>query len=151
MVFDHDFKKFPELTNQQLNDFGFSSPHVQYTEDFDAVVVKVSDGDTIRVTSMERDFDFPVRFLDIDAPELSEGGEVTREWLKSVLLGEKVSVRIDRSNRVGKYGRLLGRVVFNGLDVGEQMLHLGLVSVFGSKNEGVVPDSGLFFRLNQWF
>ena len=58
---DHDYKKFPELTNKQINEFGFQSPHKQITEDFDATVVHVTDGDTIRLRTDFRDFTFPLR------------------------------------------------------------------------------------------
>jgi len=119
MVFEHDYKNFPELTNQQINDFGFSSPFKQITEDFTARVVRVHDGDTITVQTDFRDFNFPIRFLDIDAPELNEGGGVARDWLSQRLLNEEVMVMIDYFNRVGKYGRLLGRVVHNGFDAGQ--------------------------------
>ena len=139
-MFEHDYDNYPELTNAQLADFGFSSPHPQFTEDFDAVVVKVHDGDTLSLTTPERDFIFPLRLLDIDAPELSEGGEEARDWLKNLVLNETIRVQIDPDNRVGKYGRLLGRVIYDGLDVGEEMLHLTLVSKFGFKKEGQIES-----------
>jgi len=139
-MFEHDYKAFPELTNAQLADFGFSSPHPQFTEDFDAVVVKVHDGDTLSLTTPERDFIFPLRLLDIDAPELSEGGEEARDWLKNLVLNETIRVQIDPDNRVGKYGRLLGKVIYGGMDVGEEMLHLTLVSKFGFKKEGQIES-----------
>ena len=45
----HDFKNFPELTNRQMQVYYFESPHKQVTEDFRGRVIKVTDGDTIRV------------------------------------------------------------------------------------------------------
>lgn len=144
--FDHDFRRFPELTNSQLEQFGFVSPHVQIDFDFQAVVVAVHDGDTITVRTDFRDFDFPIRLSGIDAPELSEGGDAARDWLSGVLLGESVQVFLDVNNRVGKYGRLIGIVVYNGMDVAEEMFYLGLVSRFGFKNDGVVPSLDVFFR-----
>jgi len=142
MVFDHDYENFPELSNAELSDFGFSSPHVQIVDDFDAVVVKVHDGDTVTLSTDFRDFEFPLRFLNIDAPELNEGGEVARDWLISQVEGRAVRVLIDQKQRVGKYGRLLGRVFHNGLDVGESELHLGLARPFSARNDGVIPDVG---------
>ncbi len=71
----HDFVRFPELRNSQLDFYYWESPHKQIFEDFIATVVKVTDGDTIRVETDFRDFDFPVRFLDIAAPELRKKGE----------------------------------------------------------------------------
>ena len=144
--FDHDYVNFPELTNSQLDVLQFSSPHPQITEDFFATVVKVHDGDTVTLNTSFRDFDFPLRLLDIDAPELSEGGEEAKKWLESKLLLKEVVVLIDSSNRVGKYGRLLGRILSDGLIVGEEMLHLGLVSEFGAKDEGSVRDSAYYLE-----
>lgn len=151
MVFAHDFEEFPELTNSQLETLRFLSPHVQITEDFHAHVEKVHDGDTVNLPSPPRNFSFPLRLLDVDAPELSEGGDEARDWLKGRIEGEEVMVLIDARNRVGKYGRLLGRIMHRGLDVAEEMLHLGLVQVFGKKNEGEPEPLNKTFRLNQWF
>ena len=68
-----------------------------------------------------------------------------------MVLGQTVRVLIDVKQRVGKYGRLLGRVLYNGLDIGETELNLGLAVPFGDKNEGEVPKSDKLFRLEQWF
>lgn len=151
MAFDHDYKAYPELTNTQLQELQFTSPHVQITEDFTAIVVKVHDGDTITLQTDFRDFIFPLRFLDINAPELSEGGEETGSWLRAKLLGETIKVEINSENRVGKYGRLLGKVIHNGMNVGQEMLHLGLTKPFGQKNEGEPQDINKLFSLRQWF
>lgn len=141
-VFEHDFRRFPELTNAQLELLRFVSPHVQIEEDFVATVVKVHDGDTVTLRASFRDFDFPLRLLDIDAPELSEGGEEAREWLSSIVLGREVMVLIDSANRVEKYGRLLGRVFVDGLDVGESAVLLGVAKPFGLRREDAVPELG---------
>lgn len=139
-MFDHDYKSYPELTNAELEVLGFSSPHKQITEDFYARVVKVHDGDTVTLSVDFRSFDFPLRFADIDAPELSQGGDFTRDWLSGKILGCEVFVMIDSFNRVDKHGRLLGRVFYNGMNLGDEMLQLGLVVPYGFKNEGFVPD-----------
>jgi endonuclease YncB( thermonuclease family) len=148
---EHDYKRYPELTNAELEMFELTSPHVQIKNDFEAVVVKVHDGDTVRLRTTFRDFDFPLRLLDIDAPELSEGGEEVRDWLKARVLNEKVEIRINKFNRVGKYGRLLGKLVAKGFDMGETMLQLGMVKPFGAKNQDKIPSVGKLLRLNQWF
>ena len=149
-MFDHDYQNYPELTNTQLEVLRFSSPHEQIETDFQAVVVKVHDGDTVTLATDFRDFTFPLRLLDINAPELSEGGEKARDWLKAKLEGQEVKILIDKENRVGKYGRLLGKIMHNGMDVAIEMIQLGLVRVFGHKNEGEVPDSGKYFNIKQW-
>ena len=119
---EHDFKKFPELTNSQMGLYYFDSPHQQIAEDFDAKVVKVHDGDTITLQVDWRDFNFPLRFSNIMAAELNEeNGKAARDHLAEMILGETVRILIDKKNRVGKYGRLLGQVNYKGFDMGEQM------------------------------
>ncbi len=150
MTHDHDFVAQPELRNNQLEEHQFSSPHPQITEDFDAKVVKVHDGDTVRVTTNFRDFDFPIRLLDIDAPEMNQGGEVARDFLSGQILDKLVTVKINRENRVDKYGRLLGHIVHGGIDMGEVLLRQGLVTTFKQRREQQIPDINRIFNLKQW-
>jgi len=151
MVEEHDYERYPELTNAQLEVMRFESPHVQITEDFWATVVKVHDADTVTLRTAFRDFDFPLRLLNIDAPELSEGGDRHREWLKSRILNQVVYVQINKANRVGKYGRLLGEIISGGINVGEEMLLRGFVKPFGQKKEGEPLPLSQLFSLRQWF
>ena len=148
---EHDFVKYPELTDAQMPELGFTSPHQQITEDFDATVVRVHDGDTVTLSTDFRDFNFPLRMADIDSPELNEGGEEAREWLKGQIEGEDVQILIDRNNRVGKYGRLIGRIISRGIDVGMMELTLGIAKAFGKKNEGKIPEINSALDLKQWF
>ena len=85
-------------------------------------VVKVSDGDTVRVTTEDGN-NFPVRFFNIDTPELhfptkgggwhSQGkwGEDASDYLKSLIPqdGMVTLLMIERD----KYGRTVGKL-FNG-------------------------------------
>jgi len=127
---EHDFKNYPELTDNQMRTFYFDSPHKQITEDFEAQVVKVTDGDTIRVTCDFRDFNFPIRFLHINAPEITKGknefgGHESQQWLENLILNKTVQILIDKNNRVEKWGRLLGEVLFDGLNINELSLANG--------------------------
>lgn len=134
----HDFKKFPELTNNQMNLYYFDSPHEQIAQDFDAKVVKVIDGDTIRVKTHFRDFDFPIRISNLLAPELNENGGVSsRDHLENLVMGKTVEVIINKDNRVGKYGRLLGEIRESGLDVGEQMINDGFAISLDEERPGI--------------
>ena len=95
MAIGHDFKNFPELTNRQMQVYYFESPHRQITEDIRVKVVKVTDGDTIRVEWNERDFNFPIRIAYLDAPELDEtNGERSQKWLSSRILNEEVALKV---------------------------------------------------------
>jgi len=139
----HDWKRFPELRSSEMADLYFESPHKQITENIMVEVVKVTDGDTIRVQWSERDFVFPVRFLNINAPEMSEGGSRARDWLKGQIEGEMVELQIDPKQRVGKYGRLLASIYYRGLDMGEQEVYLGISKPFDQRKEGeVILDLG---------
>ena len=147
----HDFKRFPELTNSQIEFYYFESPHKQIFEDFRAKVIKVTDGDTITVRWRERDFDFPIRFLDINAPEMSEGGQESKSWLEERIEGAEVDILINSENRVGKFGRLLGSVIHQGVNMGEIMMAMGLAQHFTRKNEGKLLNLNKTFTVKQWF
>ena len=135
----HDFIKFPELTNRQMEIYYVDSPHKQITESFEAKVVKVIDGDTIRVQWDERDFDFPVRFANIDALELSEGGQEAKSFLESLINGEDIDIIINRFNRVGKFGRIIGEIIHQGMNINEQMKREGFSVTFGN-TDGKIPN-----------
>jgi micrococcal nuclease len=137
----HDFKKFPELTNNQMAIYYFESPHKQITEDFEGKVIKVTDGDTVRMEVSFRDFTFPVRFIDTAAPERDEpGGKESKEWLENKILGEEVQVRINPGNRVGKWGRILGEIFFRGLSINEESVLTGHAVPWEERKEGKLPD-----------
>jgi len=136
----HDFKRFPELTNSQMAFYYFDSPHQQIAEDFWAKVIKVIDGDTIRVTCDFRDFSFPIRFSNIMAAELNEkGGVESQSWLESQILGEEVEIIINPKNRVGKWGRLLGQVRHKGFDMGELSI-INQKSINLQEEKDPIPD-----------
>ena len=140
-MFEHDYKNYPELTNTELQEMGFTSPHKQITSDFYASVVKVHDGDTITLRVDFRDFDFPLRFLDINAPELSEdGGKESGDWLRNQILDQEVQIIININNRVDKYGRLLGYVIHKGINLNETEVIMGYATPFDQRNEGKIPN-----------
>jgi len=137
----HDFDKFPELTNGQMDFYYFESPHKQIFEDFKATCVKVHDGDTITLRWAERDFDFPLRLINIAAPELKEeNGEESQRWLEDIVLGKEVDIIINPTNRVEKWGRLLGYVNIGGMDIGEQSIIMGLSKPWANRHDGQIPN-----------
>lgn len=130
----HDFKKFPELTNNQMQFYYFQSPHKQITEGFLAKVVKITDGDTIRVSVDFRTFDFPIRMAGIQAPELgTDGGLEAALHLRSLIGNQEIYIAIDETNRVGKFGRLIGDVIHGGQSISEAMMRDGQAKEFGSE------------------
>ena len=148
----HDFRRFPELANAQMDVYYFESPHKQITENFIAQVVKVHDGDTITLRVDFRDFDFPLRFLGTNAPELNEkGGHESRDWLSQILLDEEVDIVINKKNRVGKFGRLLGKVFHMGLNMNEESIRQGFAKPFDRRNEGKIPNLNKELNIERWF
>ena len=136
-----DFVNFPELTGSDLELYYFMSPHKQIFEDFSAEVVKVHDGDTVTLRWSERDFDFPLRFLNIAAPELKEkGGLASRDWLAGQIFGKTIEIKIDKDNRVGKFGRLLGKVELGGIDVGQNSVMLGHSLPWDLRSDGKIQE-----------
>jgi len=137
----HDFLNFPELTNSQMDLYYFESPHKQITESFSATVVKVHDGDTVTLRWEERNFDFPLRISNIAAPELKEtGGKDSQSWLEDILLNEEIQIIINPNKRVEKWGRLLGTILFNGLDVGEESIFANKSTQWEQRNDGTIRD-----------
>ena len=81
---------------------------------------------------------------------MNAGGETVRDWLRGVILGEIVQILINVRNRVDEYGRLLGRVIHVGFDVGDEMLRMGMVTTFENRREGELPNLEKMFSLKQW-
>ena len=146
----HNFKDFPELTNTQMQFYYFESPHKQITEDFRAHVENVHDGDTISVSTDFRDFIFPIRFLGIDTKELSEGGEDAKKWTKKKIEGKDITVLINSENRVGKYGRLLGEIISNGMNINNELIRVGKAVPFTRRNEGKLPNINKDLGIKKW-
>lgn len=135
----HDFKKHPELSNAQLQIYYWDSPHRQITEDFIAKVVKVVDGDTVRLNWEERNFDFPLRMIKIDAPDEGSEREVSKRWLEEQILGEEVEIALDKA-RIDKWGRVLGDVIHQGRSMANLSLDLGYSVPFGDRGAHTIPE-----------
>ena len=150
MYEEHDYKKYPELRNDQISTMAYFSPHKQILEDFPAHVERVIDGDTIMLRCSFRNFAFKLRMTDLDAPEMNAGGKAAKDWLIDRIEGKQVEVKIDKYNRVDKYGRLLGQVLHGGQDVAQEEIYLGLSVPYSRRNEGKLPDLWKMFNIKKW-
>ncbi len=105
-----------------------------------AVVTQVYDGDTITV-----DVDLgmrtwvhseKVRLARIDAPEMRgeerPAGIISRDWLREQILGKRIILRTIK-DRKGKYGRYLGEVYLDGVNINDQLLEQGLAEPWREK------------------
>lgn len=139
----HDFKNFPELTNRQMQVYYFQSPHKQITENFRARVVKVTDGDTIRVVWDERNFSFPIRIVNLAAPEMDErGGKESQSWLEHLIFGKDVDVIVSKE-RVEKWGRLLADVMTAGILISEESVRAGRGVAWEERGLSIIPNFDL--------
>ena len=92
------------------------------TRTVQGVVTQVTDGDSLWVTPPGQP-GIEVRLVDIDAPEICQvWGQESRRALEERVLGKGVVLRITGRDT---YGRSLGHVQVEGLDVGRGMVEEG--------------------------
>jgi endonuclease YncB( thermonuclease family) len=85
-------------------------------------VVGVHDGDTVTCLD-ESNQQQKVRLAEIDSPEIGQDyGKVSREALAEMVFGKTVEVTEDGKDR---YGRWIGHISANGVDVNRQMIATG--------------------------
>ena len=102
-------------------------------------VQRVIDGDTV---DGEIDLGFSitihkrVRLFGINAPETRTKDEAekarglrTKEWLIKKVEGKAIRLKTEKDN-TGKYGRILGTLLIDDLDINLLMLNLGLVDEY---------------------
>lgn len=96
-----------------------------------AKIIKVYDGDTV---TAEIDLGFKIkivekiRLIGINAPEVRgderEEGLISRDYLRSLILDKNVTLLTERDRR-GKYGRYLGTIMLDDVNINEQMIQEG--------------------------
>jgi len=105
-------------------------------ECFNATVVTVIDGDTIRIKK-EDGTEPLVRMRAIDTPEThfmgqSQGyyAQLAADYLSSKLpVGAHVTIDVGE-NIMETYGRILGRVIYRGEDINHDLIKTGLASIY---------------------
>jgi micrococcal nuclease len=105
---------------------------------YSAIVRSIYDGDTIRV-DIDLGFDMwiknaSLRLSGIDAPELRgeerPEGLKTRDWLREIIPpGTEVIIKTEKDSKE-KFGRYLATIYFEGHNLNEQMVELGLAQVY---------------------
>lgn len=90
-------------------------------------VVGVSDGDTITVLDAEKR-QIKVRLAEIDTPESGQPyGSRAKQELSELIFNKMVTVKVQDTDR---YGRTVGRVYVDGLDVNAEMVRRGAAWVY---------------------
>lgn len=91
--------------------------------DFTGKVVRIADGDTITVLDQYK-VQHRVRLTGIDAPERKQAfGSRSRKSLGKLVFSKTVTVKTNKRDR---YGRVLGKVLINGIDVNKEQIRRGM-------------------------
>lgn len=114
-------------------------------------VVGVHDGDTVTCID-EANQQQKIRLAEIDAPEVSQDfGKVSREALAGMVFGKTIQVVDDGRDR---YGRWIGHLYVDGLDVNRQMVATGMAWHYAAYSKdpslGTLQSQAQAQRLGLW-
>ena len=114
---------------------GLLISQVSFAEYLESLKIKqVVDGDTVHV--FYQDQVYKIRLTEIDAPERDQPyGSNSTEYLKGLLKEGKVDVDISGTDR---YGRKLGRLYWQGMDINRELVSAGYAWVY---DQYVTDDS----------
>lgn len=94
---------------------------------FSGIVTEVIDGDTIKVDGQS------IRFALVDAPKIKYDGGKARSFIQEVCpVGSSVVVDQDDSQPEDKYGRILGVIHCNDLNLNKELLDSGLGDLYSA-------------------
>lgn len=91
------------------------------------VVTKIVDGDTIHVDGEI------IRFALVDAPKMKYDGGQARQFIEQICpVGSEVMVDQDDDQLEDKYGRILGMIHCNDMNLNKELLDLGLGDLYSA-------------------
>ena len=104
----------------------------------EGLVVGVADGDTITLLDQQKNT-YKIRLQGIDAPEKKQAfGEKSKQSLHDLVHGKQVRIEYDKED---KYGRIVGKITLDDLDICLQQLVLGMAWHYKKyQNEQSVAD-----------
>ena len=118
---DADGNKLEELFVKTIDDCSGTARCITGT------VTSVIDGDTIKVDGQT------IRFALVDAPELKHDGGQARNFVEEICpVGSTVVVDQDDSQLEDKYGRILGVIYCNDLNLNKELLDSGLGDLYSA-------------------
>lgn len=98
-----------------------------HAEEISGKVIKVADGDTLTILTNSKE-QVRIRLASIDAPEKSQDfGNVSKKSLNSMCYGTNANVVVQDTDR---YGRKVGVVYCNGIEVNLEQVERGLAWVY---------------------
>lgn len=100
------------------------------------MVLSVQDGDTITVKSKQSPEPFKIRMAKIDCPEKKQnyGAEAT-SVVSKMLLNKSIQLKAHNKDL---YGRMIGEVYLNGLNLNQYLVQMGHCWVYMSKDENLI-------------
>ena len=113
-----------------------------HAKTIEGLVVGVADGDTITVLDQQKNT-YKIRLQGIDAPEKKQAfGEKSKQSLHDLVHRKQVRIEYDKED---KYGRIVGKVTVDHVDVCLQQLVLGMAWHYKKyQNEQSVSDRALY-------
>lgn len=91
--------------------------------DFIGNVIRIADGDSVTILDMNK-VQHKVRLVGIDAPERKQPfGKRSKQSLSDMVFRKMVTVK---SNKRDQYGRELGKILINGVDVNLEQIRRGM-------------------------
>ena len=113
-----------------------------HAKTIEGLVVGVADGDTITVLDQQKNT-YKIRLQGIDAPEKKQAfGEKSKQSLHDLVQRKQVRIEYDKED---KYGRIVGKVTVDDVDVCLQQLVLGMAWHYKKyQNEQSVSDRALY-------
>ena len=117
-------------------------------------VTKVVDGDTIDVI-IDLGFDIMyksrVRLFGIDTPESrtrdlveKKFGLMSKEYLKNAVKNaEKIVIKTHKGEETGKFGRILGEIFCDGVNVNQKMCEVGHAVAYYGQNKDLIEEAHL--------
>jgi endonuclease YncB( thermonuclease family) len=115
-----------------------------YADNIEGKVIRILDGDTIDVINAAEyasasNKPVRVRLSNIDAPEKKQAyGSWSAKQLKALLTSDRVHIEYRETDR---YGRILGTVYVNGINLNREMVRVGAAWVYERYNtDHDLPD-----------
>jgi len=100
-------------------------------------VIAISDGDTLTV--LKDKTQYKIRLSEIDTPEKGQPhGKKAKQALSALVFGKTISVKVETIDR---YGRTVGRIYLDDLDVNAEMVRNGHAWVY----QKYAKDKNLYY------
>ncbi|WP_428325412.1 thermonuclease family protein [Nitrosopumilus sp.] len=94
---------------------------------FSGKITQIIDGDTVKVDGKS------IRFALVDAPELKYDGGQAKQFVEQVCpVGSEVIVDQDDDQLVDKYGRMLGVIYCNDMNLNKEILDSGIGDLYSA-------------------